>query len=224
MRRDDESRIWMVTGALGSIALGIALIPLRSLTSASNLAFVFLIFTIVAAELGGRSAGLVTALVSAISLNFFLTEPYLRLTISKPDDIVAFFALAVCGLIAAAFGRRRERWSELAGREGKELDVVKRLVEQLQDGQPLDGILGDLKRSFRARRHRPSRRGRSHSRSGPAGGDAGGRRDATDSGHARPSARDEDSLRHERCPFTRGRRPPQPAGGSQLHLARSVGR
>jgi uncharacterized protein DUF4118 len=135
-------------GALGSIALGIALIPLRSLTSASNLAFVFLVFTIVAAELGGRSAGLVTALVSAISLNFFLTEPYLRLTISKPDDIVAFFALAVCGLIAAAFGRRRERWSELAGRTGKELDVVKRLVEQLRDGQPLDGILGDLKRSF----------------------------------------------------------------------------
>ena len=100
------------------------------------------------AELGGRSAGLVTALVSAISLNFFLTEPYLRLTISKPDDVVAFFALAACGLIAAAFGRRRERWSDLASREGKELDVVKKLVEQLRDGRPLDEILGDLKRGF----------------------------------------------------------------------------
>jgi uncharacterized protein DUF4118 len=148
MRRDDESRVWMVAGALGSLALGIALIPLRSLTSASNLAFVFLVFTIVVAELGGRSAGLATALVSAMSLNFFLTEPYLRLTISKPDDIVAFFALAACGLIAAAFGRRRERWSELAGRAGKELDVVKKLIDQLRDGLPLDEILGDLKRSF----------------------------------------------------------------------------
>ncbi len=148
MKQGDESRVWMVVGALGSMALGIALIPLRSLTSASNLAFVFLVFTIVAAELGGRAAGLVTALVSAISLNFFLTEPYLRLTISKPDDVVAFFALAACGLVAAAFGRRRERWSDLAGREGKDLDVVKTLVEQLRDGQPLDEILNDLKRAF----------------------------------------------------------------------------
>lgn len=148
MRREEESRVWVVAGALGSMVLGIALIPLRSLTSASNLAFVFLVFTIVVAELGGRSAGLVTALVSAMSLNFFLTAPYLRLTISKPDDIVAFSALAACGLIAAAFGRRRDRWSELAGREGKELDVVKKLVEQLRDGRPLGEILGDLKRGF----------------------------------------------------------------------------
>jgi len=149
MKQGDESRVWVIVGVLGSMALGIALIPLRSITTASNLAFVFLVFTIVVAELGGRTAGLITALVSAISLNFFLTEPYLRLTISKPDDVVAFFALAACGLIAAAFGRRRERWLDLAGREGKELDVVKKLVERLRDGRPLDEVLGDLRRAFR---------------------------------------------------------------------------
>jgi hypothetical protein len=148
MRREDESRVWMIAGAVGSLALGIALIPLRSLTSASNLAFVFLVFTIIVAELGGRATGLVAAVVSAISLNFFLTEPYLTLTISKPDDVVAFFALAACGLIAAAFGRRRERWSELAGREGRELGVVKKLVDHLRDGVPLPEILADLRRDF----------------------------------------------------------------------------
>jgi hypothetical protein len=148
MRREDESRVWMVAGALGAMALGIALIPLRSLTSASNLAFVFLVFTIVVAELGGRTAGLVAAVVSAISLNFFLTEPYLMLTISKTDDVVAFFALAACGLVAAAFGRRRARWSELAGREGQDLGVVKRVVEQLREGVALEAILADLQRDF----------------------------------------------------------------------------
>ena len=148
MRHEDEVLVWIVTGALGSMAFGVALIPLRSLTSASNLAFVFLAFTIIVAELGGRAAALVTALVSAMSLNFFLTEPYLTLTISKSDDVVAFVALAGCGLIAAAFGRRRERWSRLAGRAGQELDVVKTLVEQLRQGAPLGEILGGLKRSF----------------------------------------------------------------------------
>jgi hypothetical protein len=61
MRREDESRIGMIAGALGAMVLGIALIPLRSLTSASNLAFVFPVFTIVVAELGGRPAGLLVA-------------------------------------------------------------------------------------------------------------------------------------------------------------------
>jgi hypothetical protein len=130
------------------MALGIALIPLRTLTAASNLAFVFLAFTVVVAELGGRTAALATAVVSAMSLNFFLTEPYLTLTISKRDDVVAFFALAACGLIAAAFGKRRERWSEVADRAGQELEALKTLVEQLRNGAPLDKILGDLKRSF----------------------------------------------------------------------------
>lgn len=148
MRREHEVLVWIVTGGFGSMALGVVLIPLRTLTSASNLAFVFLVFTIVVAELGGRAAGLVTAVVSAISLNFFLTEPYLTLTITKPDDVVAFFALAACGLIAAAFGKRRERWSERAGRVGKELDLVKGLVEKLTDGIPLDEVLGDLRRTF----------------------------------------------------------------------------
>src|SRR5262245_5142204 len=148
MRRNDESRMWMVTGALGSIVLGIVLIPLRSLTSASNLAFVFLAFTIIVAEFGGRTAALLTALMSAISLDFFLTEPYLNLSIAKPNDIVAFLALAACGLIAAAFGRRREHWSALAGRAGGELDVLKTLVAKLDGGAPLEEILGDLKRSF----------------------------------------------------------------------------
>ncbi len=128
--------------------LGVGLTPLRGLTPASNLAFVFLAFTIVVAEVGGRSAALVTAVMSAISLDFFLTEPYLRITMDKPEDIVAFFGLAACGLIAAAFGRRRERWSDLADRAGEELESVGRVVEQLRDGAPLDELLDGLKRSF----------------------------------------------------------------------------
>jgi hypothetical protein len=138
----------MVAGAVGAMALGVILIPLRAHTAASNLAFVFLAFTIIVAELGGRSAALGTALVSAMSLNFFLTEPYLTLAISKPDDIVAFVALAACGLIAAAFGKRRERLSEVASRGSKDLDILKKLSEQLRNATPLDDVLGDLRQSF----------------------------------------------------------------------------
>ncbi len=149
MDKQDEARVWMVAGGVASIILGVVLIPLRTLTPASNLAFVFLAFTIVVAELGGRSAAFVTALVSGLSLNFFLTQPYLSLTIEKQDDVIAFFALLVCGLIAAWFGKRRARVSEVASRGQTELDVLKKVVDHVTAGAPPDEILGDLRTCFR---------------------------------------------------------------------------
>jgi hypothetical protein len=148
MGRSDDIRAWVVTGALGSMALGVALIPLRTVVAASNLAFVFLAFTIVVAELGGRTPALVTALVSAMSLNFFLTEPYLTLAITKVDDVVAFFALVGCGLIAAAFGRRRERLSEAAGRADQELGSLTRLLERTRGARAPAAMLQELRADF----------------------------------------------------------------------------
>jgi two-component system sensor histidine kinase KdpD len=145
MGKQDDGLMWMVAGGVGSMLLGVLLIPLRTVTPASNLAFVFLAFTIVVAELGGRSPALVTALVSGMSLNFFLTEPYLSLTIEKRDDVIAFVALVGCGLIAAWFGKRRARLSEVASRGRTELDVLKKVVDQVTAGAPLDEILGDLR-------------------------------------------------------------------------------
>jgi two-component system sensor histidine kinase KdpD len=130
------------------MGLAIALIPLRTLVTASNLAFVFIAFTIVVVELGGRGPALITALVSAMSLNFFLTTPYLTLVISQVDDVIAFFALAVCGLIAAAFGRRCEHLSAVAGRADRELAILTRLIERVQSGRTLVDLLEDLRAEF----------------------------------------------------------------------------
>jgi two-component system sensor histidine kinase KdpD len=148
MRRADDIRVWMVTGALGSMVLGTALIPLRGAVTASNLAFIFMAFTIIVAELGGRGPALVTALIAAMSLNFFLTEPYLTLAISKTDDIIAFVALAGCGLIAAAFGSRRERLSARAGRADRELTTLAGFAEQVRSGRPPAELLQALRAEF----------------------------------------------------------------------------
>lgn len=171
MNRADDARVWMVTGALGSMALAVALTPLRTQVAASNLAFVFMAFTIIVAELGGRAAALVTALISAMSLNFFLTEPYLTLAISKTDDVIAFFALAACGLIAAAFGRRRERLSDVAGRADRELATLARFAERSRAAA--GSAAGGPASRVRSWRPRAPRRGRAR-----AGGGARGRRGA----------------------------------------------
>jgi hypothetical protein len=63
--------------------------------------------TLIAAELGGKGPALGTAVVSALSLDFFLTEPYLHLAIADKEDMAAFVGLAVCGLLVASLAARR---------------------------------------------------------------------------------------------------------------------
>ena len=148
MSQDDRGAVWFVIGVGAAVALGVALTSLRTIVSASNLAFVFVALTIVVAEMGGRGPGLATAVVSALSLNFFLTEPYLSLEIHKPGDIAAFVALAACGLIAAAFGKRRVRTAEQVSRTRGDLEVLGRTAASLAARAPIEQILEDLRRFF----------------------------------------------------------------------------
>ena len=97
-----EALFYSSAGPLASIALAMALTPFRGFTTASNFAFLFMALTIAVAGLGGRSAAVATALCSALSLDFFLTQPYLRLAIDAKHDVMAFVGLCVCGLIAAS--------------------------------------------------------------------------------------------------------------------------
>jgi hypothetical protein len=103
---DDKTEALFYSGAgpLAAIALGVALTPFRGFTTASNFAFLFMALTIAVAKLGGRSAAAATAVCSALSLDFFLTQPYLRLAIDDKHDVLAFVGLCVCGFIAASLG------------------------------------------------------------------------------------------------------------------------
>ncbi|HEV7503188.1 MAG TPA: DUF4118 domain-containing protein, partial [Vicinamibacteria bacterium] len=100
----DDSLVYLGAGPLLAIVLGFALTPFRESTTASNLSFAFVLLTICVAAFGGRGAGVATALVSALSMDFFLTRPYMSLRIQENHDLVAFAGLTVCGLVAASLG------------------------------------------------------------------------------------------------------------------------
>ena len=110
MQEDADRLFYLGFGPITAILIGVGLMPLRGLTVASNFTFAFVALTIVAGELGGRGPALATALSSALSLDFFLTRPYLHLAIHDKDDVIAFLGLALCGVLAATLGSpRRER-------------------------------------------------------------------------------------------------------------------
>ncbi len=148
MGGNDRGSVWFVIGVTAAIALGIVLIPLRTTVTASNLAFIFIALTIVVAEMGGRGPGVGTAVISALSLNFFLTEPYLSLEIDKSGDIAAFVALMACGLIASAFGKRRVRTAAQVEEARGDLELLARTASSLSARVPVEQILEELRRFF----------------------------------------------------------------------------
>ena len=58
---DSESLFYLGAGPLAAIVLGMALVPLRGVTTASNFAFAFMALTIAVAGFGGRKAAVATA-------------------------------------------------------------------------------------------------------------------------------------------------------------------
>jgi len=54
MGEDADRLFYLGAGPLAALLLGVALVPARGLTTASNFTFLFLALTIVVAEFGGR--------------------------------------------------------------------------------------------------------------------------------------------------------------------------
>jgi len=144
MTKDDEL-FYLGAGPVAAIGLGAALMPLRDATTASNLAFAFVALTIVVGHAGGRWAATATAIASALSLNFFLTRPYLTLNIHGRDDVIAFVGLAACGLVSAALGSGSTE--RLARR--RQLDVLYAATRELElSGPPAARVQGLLESAY----------------------------------------------------------------------------
>jgi K+-sensing histidine kinase KdpD len=126
----------------------------RQSVTAATAVLVLVAVVVAAAATGDRLAGVIAALSSAVWFDFFLTEPYLRLTINDANDVEATVLLLVIGTLVtevALWGRRQQsRASRRAGYLDGLLgtaelvlaptDSVDELVEQI--GARMTGVLG----------------------------------------------------------------------------------
>jgi hypothetical protein len=145
---EDDDLFYLSAGPLAAIVIGMGLVPLRGFTVASNFTFVFVVLTIVVAEFGGRRAALATAVVSTLSLDFFLTEPYLKLTIASKHDVYALCGLAVCGAVAAKLASGRGGHQRALRTLRAHLDLLDAGVRELDETGPgLEKLLDALRRA-----------------------------------------------------------------------------
>ena len=73
---EGEGVAWAAAGFVASLVIGVAIEPFRGTVGLENVALVYLLVVVVAAAVGGRAAGLISALSAALSYDFFLTTPY----------------------------------------------------------------------------------------------------------------------------------------------------
>ena len=94
-------------GAAAAIAVAGLLVSIRDWMGASNVALVLVVVIVGAAILGGRLAGVFTAIAAALAFDYFHTQPYYNLRISDREDVITAVLLVIVGVAVGELALRR---------------------------------------------------------------------------------------------------------------------
>ncbi len=137
----DWSAPGYVIGGLGPIAVAALLVPLRDHVQTANLALVMVLVVVLAAAVGGRGAAALAAVVSAVSFDFFLTQPYLSLQIESADDLETMVILLVIGAVVGQIVVQARRNRRAAQRGANDIARLHRVAELASSGASVDELV-----------------------------------------------------------------------------------
>lgn len=118
---------WMAV--LVPLALAALLALFRGELGSSAGAVVLVIPVVAAAATGDRWAGVLAALAGAAGFDYFLTAPYLSLSINRRDDIELAIALLLVGVAVTELALWGHRQAAAAVRRQEYLDDLARLLD-----------------------------------------------------------------------------------------------
>jgi hypothetical protein len=136
---DDAARaVGLAVAAFGPLLVAGVLVPFRDDLASANIVLVFVLVVVLGASIGTRWSGAISAVIAAMSYDFFFTRPYQSLKIDSSDDIQTTVLLLLIGLIVAelvTFTRRHRAASDLRGDEITRLHRVAELVATDSDAE-----------------------------------------------------------------------------------------
>jgi hypothetical protein len=142
---DRASGFALAVAGIAPIAVAGALVPFREELVTANLALLLVVVVVLAAVVGGRAAGALAALISALSFDFFLTRPYLSLTIDSADDIETTVILLVIGLIVGQVVVSTRRARRAAARGADEVARLHRVAGLAARGTQSEEMLAAVR-------------------------------------------------------------------------------
>lgn len=140
----DSDLVGYAVGGLAPVGVAAALVAVRDEIAQANLALILVVVVVLVAIVGGRGPGALAAVLTTMSYDFFLTRPYLSLTIDSADDVETTVILLVIGLLVGQLvvGARRQR--RLADRGADEVARVHRVAELAASGASADDLVQTL--------------------------------------------------------------------------------
>ncbi len=87
----------LVAAVVLPVGMAAALVPLRQRVNNTNIALILVAIIVAVAATGGRSPGLLAAMTTTLSFDFFHTQPYESFTITRRTDIETAALLLVVG-------------------------------------------------------------------------------------------------------------------------------
>lgn len=144
MATDGRTGFGVAVGAIGAILAAAGLVAVRGSLAAVNVMLVLVLFVLVGAVIGGRVAGVVSALTATAAFDFFHTQPYNSLKIDNVADLETCLLLLVVGIAIGELAVRVDRSRE-AGRGNRgELLRVHRVARLAADGESVDDLISAI--------------------------------------------------------------------------------
>jgi Domain of unknown function (DUF4118) len=144
MTTDGRMGLGASVGALGSIAAAAGLVSVRDHFAQVNVVLILVLFVLLGAVIGGRTAGAASALVASFSFDFFHTTPYNSLKMDRAADIETTILLLVVGLVMGEIVVRADRIRYAVSGNRRELSRVHRVARLAADGETVEDLISAL--------------------------------------------------------------------------------
>ncbi len=147
-----------IVGIVTSIALGAAMLPLRSHLSVATAALVLVVPVVVGVVIGGFTAGVASLAAGFLVYDVGFIAPYDRLSVGRPEDWVALAVYVVVMLLVARVVATLDASRAEAQRRTAEAQRLAQLSELLVEDRIGGGAAQDHRRRRGHRVRRPRRR------------------------------------------------------------------
>jgi two-component system sensor histidine kinase KdpD len=139
---------WALAVVLPAVATLFGVLMRNNLILSTNVVG-YLLVTVVVALAGGLGPALLAAVLSAVLLNFFFTEPFFTFTVDAQQNVVTLVAMVVVAVMVALVVDRAARRAEQAARARTEATLLASYARTvLTSPYPLGRLLEKVRENF----------------------------------------------------------------------------
>lgn len=139
-----RDRLAVLAGLAAPLALAAVLVPFRASFPNTDAALAMLLVVVAVAANGDRVAGVLAAVSTAVWFDFFLTEPYERLTITRRTDIETTVLLLVIGVAVTEIAVWGRRHYAIASRRAGYLDGISNAARAVAAGGSAPALIDQV--------------------------------------------------------------------------------